>query len=240
MLSVGLTIFAYVAGAGKSVLSYVDLFVFCLKKRHNLRSSSSSIIQDIRGVCTAGLASLAFFYCDFREDQKKELRGLLSSLLVQLCHQSYAYSAALSDFYLAYGNGSQHATDSELQQCLLRMLELPGQATTYIVIDGLDECPTKTGSPSSREGVLELVRELVGLQIPNLRICVTSRSDVDIEAVLSPIALSSFPLHDEIGQIQDIAEYIKFVVHYDPKMRAWGEDDKELVIEALTMKADGM
>lgn len=44
----------------------------------------------------------------------------------------------------------------------------------YTVIDGLDECRTTTGVPSSREGVLELVRELVGLQIPNLRICVTS------------------------------------------------------------------
>lgn len=37
----------------------------------------------------AGLASLAFFYCDFKDDKKKDRRvnGLLSSLLVQLCHQ---------------------------------------------------------------------------------------------------------------------------------------------------------
>lgn len=191
-------------------------------------------------MCAAGLASLAFFYCDFRDDQKKELRGLLSSLLVQLCDQSSAYSAALSNFYSAYGNGSQHATDSELQQCLLRILELPGQVAAYIVIDGLDECPTTAGVPSSREDVLELVRELVGLQIPNLRICVTSRSDADIEAVLSPISHCSFSLHDESGQAQDILEYVKFVVHHDPKMRAWGEEEKELVIEVLTTKADGM
>jgi hypothetical protein len=32
----------------------------------------------------ASLASLAIFYFDFREDQKKDLRGLLSSLLAQL------------------------------------------------------------------------------------------------------------------------------------------------------------
>ena len=107
------------------------------------------------------------------EDQKKELRGLLSSLL-QLCDQSNAYFDALSIFYAAYGHGSQHATNSEIQKCLLRTFELPGQAMAYTVIDGLDECRTTTGVPSSREGVLELVRELVGLQIPNLRICVTS------------------------------------------------------------------
>ena len=79
-------------------------------------------------MCVAGLASLAFFYCDFREDQKKERRGLLTSLLTQLCYQSDAYSAILSDLYSANGSGSQHASDSELRECLLRMLRLPEQA----------------------------------------------------------------------------------------------------------------
>jgi len=82
------------------------------------------------------------------------------------------------------GGVHQHATDSKLQQCLFRMLDFPGQATANIAMDGLDECPTNTGLPSCRESVLEFVRELVGSQIPNLRLCVTSRSDADINAVL--------------------------------------------------------
>jgi hypothetical protein len=65
-----------------------------------------------------GLASLPFFYCDFRDDQKKGRRGLLSSLLVQLCDQSVAYCTVLSEFYSAHSRGSQHASDSELMQCL--------------------------------------------------------------------------------------------------------------------------
>ena len=52
---------------------------------------SSSIIQNILDMRVSGRASLAFFYCDFREGQKKDVRGLLSSLLVQLCGQSDAY-----------------------------------------------------------------------------------------------------------------------------------------------------
>jgi hypothetical protein len=40
----------------------------------------------------SGLASLAKFYYDFREEQKKGIRGLLSSVLVQLCHQFDAYT----------------------------------------------------------------------------------------------------------------------------------------------------
>jgi hypothetical protein len=46
--------------------------------------ASSTIIEDINTMQKSGLASLAFFYCDFREEEKKHRRGLLSSLLVQL------------------------------------------------------------------------------------------------------------------------------------------------------------
>ena len=203
-------------------------------------SSSSAIVEDIRALHKSGLASLAFFYCDFREGQKKDVHGLLSSLLVQLGGQSDIYSDTLSNFYAAHGRGSQHPSDDELLECLKDMLKCPEQATVYIVIDGLDECPTTTGMPSPRENVFGLVEELVGLHIPNLRICVTSRPEADITPVLDPLAFRSVSLHGENGQIQDIAEYIKFRVKTDPKIRAWRAGDKELVIDVLTERANGM
>ncbi len=206
---------------------------------HDLLLPSSSIIEDIRGMRAVGLASVAFFYCDFRDDQKKGLRPLLSSLLVQLCGQSDAYYQILFTFYEAHDSGEQQASDNELLKCLEHMLKLPEQPTVYIIIDALDECPT-TGLPSRREEVLNLVRELVRLQIPNLRICVTSRPEADIEPVLDPLAFRSVSLHGERGQVHDIAEYVKFVVNTDPKIRTWRQADKEHVIQVLTSKADGM
>jgi len=191
-------------------------------------------------MCAAGLASLAYFYYDFREDQKKERRGLLASLLIQLCRQSDAYCAVLSDLYSAYDSGTQRASDSELQQCLFRMLKLQGQAPTYIVIDGLDECPVTSSLPSPREGALDIVEELVNLRLPDLRICVASRPDTDIELVLLPLAFHSVSLHDESGHFHDIAEYVKSAVYGDRVMRRWREADKELVTKVLTEKADGM
>jgi hypothetical protein len=201
---------------------------------------SSSTIEDIRQMCTTGLASLAFFYCDFRDDQKKGMRGLVSSLLVQLCDQSDAYYGIVYGFYTAHRNGDQHATDNELAQLLEQILALPGQPTVYLIIDALDECPTTSGFPSAREEVLVLVKDLVGLRIPNLRIYVTSRPEADIEPFLGPLALCSVSLHGESGQVLDIEEYVKFVVTTDPKMRTWRKADKKLVIEILTKKADGM
>jgi len=222
----------------RSFVSYS--FHISLTESYDVLSPSSSIIEDIRGMCATGLASLAFYYCDFGVDEKKGLRGLLSSLLVQLCGQSDPYYDFLSHFYSAHRSGEQQASDNELAQCLEQMLDLPQRPATYVIIDALDECPRTTGLPSPREEVLELVKELVRLHVPNLRICVTSRPEADIEPVLGPLAFRSISLHGECGQAQDIVDYIKFVVNSDPNMGSWRSADKELVTEVLTRKADGM
>jgi len=191
-------------------------------------------------MCKRGLASLAIFYCDFRDDDKKNLRGLVSSLLIQLCYQSDAYSTTFTDFHSAYHSGSRRANDGALVECLKGILKLPGQAPVYIIIDALDECPDGLGRPSPREKVLKFVEELVKLHLPNLRICATSRPEADIRRVLDPFPFHRISLHDERGQMQDIDDYIRSVVKTDSKMENWRAEDKELAIEVLTKKADGM
>ena len=231
-------IIASAAGAGKSVIWSASLSI--MHVRELILFASSAVIEDIRVLQRSGLASLAFFYCDFRDCQKKDLRGLLSSLLVQLCGQSDAYSTVLSEFYVTHGRGSQHASDSELVGCLKDMLNLPGQPTVHIVIDALDECPVTTGLVFTRKKVLGLVEELVNLHIPNLRVCVTSRPEADIIDILEDLAFCSVSLHGESGQVQDIAEYVRSSVHTSREMRRWKATDKQLVIDELTNKADGM
>ena len=231
-------IIASAAGAGKSVIwsaSFSIVHVCELILIH-----SSVVIEDIRTLQRSGLASLAFFYCDFRDDQKKDFRGLVSSLLVQLGGQSNAFSTVLSNFYMIHGHGLEHASDSELADCFKDMVKLPRQATVHVIIDALDECPVTTGSPSPREKVLELVEELVSLNLSNLRICVTSRLEADIIPVLEPLAFCSICLHGMSGQVQDIAEYVKSVVHTNREMKRWKATDKQLVIDVLIKKADGV
>jgi hypothetical protein len=201
---------------------------------------SSSIIEDIDDMRKSGLASLGFFYCDFREDQKKDFRGLVSSLLVQLCHQSDAYCDNLSMVYLEHSSGSRQPSDEALIKCLKEILQLSGQAPVYLIVDALDECPITLSVPSPREEVILIVEQLIDLQIPNLRICITSRPETDIKAILGPLTFCSISLHDEVGQMEDIENYIRSFVHTDRMMRRWNAADKRLVIDALTTKADGM
>jgi hypothetical protein len=120
------------------------------------------------------------------------------------------------------------------------MLEVPGQAPIYLIVDGLDECSITSDMPSPREKVLTLLEDLIDSQLPNLRICVTSRPEFDINVVLEPLAFRSVSLHDESGQREDISKYILSIVNTDTKMRRWKAADKELVTDALINKSDGM
>src|SRR6266851_775535 len=204
-----------------------------------MTSASSAIIQDIDIMRRRGLASLAFFYHNFNE-YRKDLRGLLSTLLVQLCRQSNSYCDILSKFYSAHAYGSKPPSDDGLVHCSKEVLQLRGQAPVFLIVDALDECSNPSVPPSPREKVLTCIKELIELQLPNLRICVTSRPEADIKSVLHPLASYFVSLHDERGQIQDIHSYAKFVVHTNEEMRRWKPEDKQLVIDVLTNRADGM
>jgi len=92
--------------------------------------------------------------------------------------------------------------------------------------------------PSHREKALVLLETLINWQLPNLRICVTSRPEVDIKAVLGPLTFQSISLQDERGQMEGIKTYIKSVVEKDLRNRRWTARDKRMVIEILTRHAD--
>jgi hypothetical protein len=202
--------------------------------------ASSTIIEEIDTMRKSGLASLAMFYYDFKEDEKKDLRGLLSSVLFQLCDQSDSYYDILSTFYSAHRDGAQSPSDDELVRCLKNMLNLPGQVPIYLIVDALDECPRKSALTSPREAVLSLLEDLIDSQLPNLRICVTSRPEADIKSVLGLFTFLSISLHEERGQKEDIENYIKTVVNTNRSMRRWKPEHKQLVIDVLTERADGM
>jgi hypothetical protein len=109
-------------------------------------------------------------------------------------------------------------------------------------MDALDESPSTSGIPSARERVLQLLRELVGLSLPNLHICVTSRPEIDIRDIIMPLTSLRVSLHDQSGQKQDIADYVRSVVYSnsEPIIRRWKKEDKDLVIEILSERVDGM
>jgi len=128
----------------------------------------------------------------------------------------------------------------ELARCLRELLELPGQAPVYLIIDALDECPNTSAIPSPREEILTLLEQLVELRLTDLRLCVTSRPEIDIKIALEPLTFRSISVHDEKGQMHDMEIFIKSVVNTAALSRRWKRGDKQLVIDILTKRADGM
>ena len=185
---------------------------------------------------------MAYFYFDFKDSRKQDARALLTSLVIQLCDQSDSFCNILLDLYSAHHRGSQQPTDRALAQSLKKMITTLGIVPIYIIIDALDECPDTSGLQSSREKVLELVVDLIESHNPNLRLCITSRPEIDIRSSLEQWTSESccVSLHDQSGQKEDITNYIRSVVYSDKKMKRWRAEDKELVTETLSDRTDGM
>ena len=186
-----------------------------------------------------GLATVAYFYFDFRDTDKQNYRNLLLSLLSQISASSDLSCDILHPVFTTHNKGAQKPTDDVLMQCLRETLTRAIDPV-YIIMDAIDECPNTFGMPSPRESVLDLVKELVKLSLPHLHICATSRPEIDIQTVLEPLTSLRVSLHDETGQKKDIIEYVNTVVHSDTRMGKWREKDQNLIIETLSERADGM
>ncbi|KAH9039125.1 hypothetical protein EDB85DRAFT_2141372 [Lactarius pseudohatsudake] len=196
--------------------------------------------KSILWLCDAGLATMAYFFFDFKDTAKRDARAALSSLLVQLCYQSDPCSDILGRLFSGHHSGTKQPSNDTLMKCLRDMFALPKNGPTYIILDALDECLKSAGTPSPRESVLKLVGWLTKLGYPNLHICVTSRLEADIECNLRPLASHCISLHDESGQQEDINKYIISFMKTDTNTRKWKQDEKDLVINRLTQSANGM
>jgi len=185
---------------------------------------------------------MGYFYFDFRDANKQSLHDLVPSLLTQLSARSVSRRDILSQLHEDHDKGKRQPSDDLLAQCLKSTLTLSDQHPIYLIIDAVDECPNSSGIPTPRERVLQLIAELVELRLPNVRVCVTSRPEIDIREVLEPLTSRRVCLHDQTGQKEDIANYIRLVVYSDSEliMKRWRTEDKELVIETLSERADGM
>ena len=185
---------------------------------------------------------MAFFFFDFKDTAKQDARALLSSVIVQLSRRSPSFYNILFNFYSVHEKGSQQPSIGALTKCLEDMIKASGDVPMYLVLDAVDECPNTNGIPSPRCQVLDLVEKVVKQGHPRLHLCITSRPEVDIRTSLEPLTSTSnrICLHDQIGQKEDIVKFVRGVVYSDKNMRRWLDEDKQLVIEMLSERANGM
>jgi hypothetical protein len=183
---------------------------------------------------------MCYFYFDFKDTSKRDIRGLLTSLLAQLCDQSDHFWRILSQLYAMHRNGAEQPSEAKLIQCIKDMLNVDDQLPIYIIIDAVDECPNTPCTSSPREKVVNFVEDLVKLRCSNLHVLVTSRPEHDIKPVLGSLSSHHISLHDQSGQKDDIINYVGSFVRSHRATRRWRLEDKDLVICALLERARGM
>ena len=227
---------------GRAKPFFGTLFRHFSDDRKLIVSRSSTIIEEIKQIRESSSALVVYYYFDFRDRTKRDVRGLLTAILVQLADASEECCSILHQFHTECKYGSEQPSEAALEECLKRILDLPGQEPIYTIVDALDECPNHICTPSAREIVLEFVQSLVQANHSNLFICVTSRPEQDISSILNPLAPQErrVSLHDESGQKEDINRYVHAFVHSDRTMQRWRENDKQLVIDTLSERAGGM
>jgi hypothetical protein len=162
-------------------------FPLCFCAMKVILPTSSAIIEDIRNNREPGSALVAYYYFDYKDTSKRDIRGVMASLIFQLGSDSVRCWGVLHQLYTQCRHGSDQPSIVALANCLENMLKLPGQLPIFIILDALDECPNDTETPSDREKVLNFLEDLVGSQHANLFICVTSRPEQDIQSVFNTL-----------------------------------------------------
>src|SRR5712675_1511639 len=109
--------------------------------------TSSAIIEDVEGMRAAGLATMAYYYFDFRDNKKQGSYGLLSSLLSQLSAELDSCYEVLSRLYSDNAGGTRKPTGVALTRCMKDMLSLSGQDPIYIIIDASMNALISRGDP---------------------------------------------------------------------------------------------
>ncbi|KAH9979208.1 hypothetical protein BJV77DRAFT_1154339, partial [Russula vinacea] len=105
----------------------------------------SGVIEDIKAQHEAGSAIMAYFYCDFRDEDKQTAAASSS-----LSYLSYALSPIfVATYSLAH---TWHTTREHKDPMVSLLVEGP----IYLIVDALDECPNNSGLPPQEKSRPEI------------------------------------------------------------------------------------
>lgn len=199
------------AGSGKTILSSTVI-------EHLLEKSSSHV--------------LLYFFFSYHDTDKRDLGGLVSSLVAQLSTQSESSRKELDTMRDRYDNESPR---SGLKQ-LLEMFEQMVRHTknVKIAIDGLDEC-------QNRGELLSWIR--VSSENTKLQFLLTSRAKEDIRVFFQPwLPTDNWVSTQQRAMKNDIGLYVRDQLRDDKDFARWRsrEDIQQKIKRELVRKSKGV
>lgn len=175
--------------------------------------------------------AVAVLYLSYRDQEKQSAKNLIGSLVRQVAHRKTALSDDVIGLYNDHTLKWSRPTINELSNLLHS--EITRLSKVFILVDAMDECSV---NDYTREELLKTLQRL--LEMPNLRLMITSRPVASIEAHLQGMAYLEFRAADE-----DIRKYIENRIPKERRLIPYirGDDAFQVsIIDTIIAKAQGM
>lgn len=179
------------------------------------------------------------FRATANRDAQNTCLALMNSLVYQIAQASPDGWKHLREEYARPG-GKRPQTHTQLFTMLRHMLAIVGP--TIIVVDALDECfSSDPRSAHAQEDMLKFLRDIHELDLPTLRLLVTSRPEPRILAHLRHIHPTLLSLTDLANHRQDMAKYVSDALE-GSSFDHWAESTRKEAKAALSdmEKSQGM
>ena len=210
------------------------LFWCCGKPGVGKSVLASIVVEYIRSHADKDRSSIAFVYCDSRQQLCTRAVLLIGSLLRQLCARECEIPGRITLKYdLVQQQGGESLTWLEMKTLFLQTLP-HFRRESIVIFDGLDECD----DPAA---ICDLLKTAVSRPTNHVKVLVTSRSE---NRVIKPL-LSCYPTTSlTIAMVQeDIAAFVRAEINSlceNGKLRLGNLELKQEIIKTLIVKAEGM
>ena len=196
-----------------------------------LRLSRSTVIQHITQLFgnNAGVA-IGYFYCDYKDVNKRDTRKILGTLVAEICRQSPEALEHIEEISSKYREFKSPCTLDTLCSALKECLDF--QSRNFVIIDALDEC-------NDRDEILRFIVDLA-ISCPKLNLLLMSRKEKNIQRELQ--SLPQMTLTD-VNTIRDIERFVRSSLNAMIKSKRLKLRDESLhqeICESLCSRANGM
>ena len=204
-----------IPGAGKTVLSGL-MIQECIVRANPRRA-------------------VAYFYCDYKNLNSQTPISILGALAAQLARQHEDSFTVLKNYYNSLHPRDQLEKPAKAEELVTVIQEIAYNfQDVRLIIDGLDEC-----GDNSREAADSLAK-LVSGSTEIISLACLSRREVDICDIFEPLLFE----HIEVAaHTRDLDQYVRGELEQrtkDKRIRIRSADLKELIVEKLVSRADGM
>jgi len=204
-----------IPGAGKTVLA-------------------SAVIEDTIEILKSG-ESVAYFYCDYKDESRQNPQSIFGSIAAQLALQDEGAFDMLKEYYDSIhkeGGLARSVSPEQIVDLIKKQTSL--FHVSSFILDGLDECDDNV------EEVVDLWISIKKECSGAVRTIVLSR---ELEVIKSRLIQEGFSGVSIAAQSTDIRLYVAAEIEERSRKGKWDIDDRELndfILQKLVEKAQGM